>query len=298
MIPTLFSVSYAGLWGQSALTLRDFLRKAADLGYPAVELMAKRPHFSILDSDEETAETLRDDARELGLEIATLAAYTDFTASKTAAEVPFIEMQVSYIRRLARLGRIMGVKIIRVFTGYATEGEAYQSDWDKCVRATRECADAAAAFGIMLGVQNHHDIAVHPDSYIEFMHEVGHPNCRAMFDPWSVALMNEDMYGWAKRLAPYMVQTTLADYIRLKRFVYMPGLVNYRETSAMVRAVPLGEGFLDLKSFFRGLKEGGFDGYVAYEMCSPLRGGGAAENLDKCAKKSLGVIMDLAGQQI
>ncbi|MCH8923911.1 MAG: hypothetical protein IIA67_12280, partial [Planctomycetes bacterium] len=62
-----------------------------------------------------------------------------------------------------------------------------------------------------------------------------------------------------------------------------------------VRAVPLGEGFVDLEAFFAGLAEGGFDGYVAYEMCSPLRGGGSEANLDAAATKSLDVIGRLIG---
>jgi hypothetical protein len=49
MIPTLFSVSYAGLWGQHRLDLLPFLQKAAQLGYRAVELMGKRPHLSVVD---------------------------------------------------------------------------------------------------------------------------------------------------------------------------------------------------------------------------------------------------------
>ena len=32
--------------------------------------------------------------------------------------------------------------------------------------------------------------------------------------------------------------------------------------------------------FFRGLKEGGFDGITNFEMCSPVRGGGSIENLN------------------
>jgi sugar phosphate isomerase/epimerase len=64
--------------------------------------------------------------------------------------------------------------------------------------------------------------------------------------------------------------------------------INYQRLDPpAVRAVPLGEGFLDLDAFFAGLKEGGFDGYVAYEMCSPLRGGGSEANLDEAARKSL-----------
>jgi hypothetical protein len=35
------------------------------------------------------------------------------------------------------------------------------------------------------------------------------------------------------------------------------------------------------------LRDGGYRGPVAYEMCSPLRGGGSIENLDRCARKFL-----------
>src|SRR5262249_10321426 len=100
----------------------------------------------------------------------------------------------------------------------------------------------------------------------------------------------------ARRMAPRMVQTTLADYVRLPRFVYQPHLVNYeRQEPAAVRAVPLGEGFTDLEAFFAGLKEGGVDGYVACEMCSPVRGGGSLANLDQTASRSLAKIRQLIG---
>lgn len=93
-----------------------------------------------------------------------------------------------------------------------------------------------------------------------------------------------------------MVQTTLADYVRLPRFHYRPELVNYeRLTPDAVRAVPLGEGFIDLPAFFAGVRDGGFDGYIAYEMCSPLRGGGSETNLDAAATQSLHRIRELWG---
>ena len=121
--------------------------------------------------------------------------------------------------------------------------------------------------------------------------DVDHPNLRAMFDPWSVALVGGDLYQSARRLAARMVQTTLADYVRFERYAYQPSLVNYRRLEPpAVRAVPLGEGFIDFAAFFAGLIEGGFDGYVAYEMCSPLRGGGSEANLDAAAAHSLAKI--------
>ena len=293
MTPSLFSVSYAGLWGQHALDVHGFLRKAASLGYPAVQLMGKRPHLSVLDGDDGKLEAIERTIGELGLEVATVAAYTDFTAGKEAAEVPFVEMQVAYIRSLAKIARKLGARIVRVMTGYTTDPEGYDSDWHKCVKAVRESAAVAADYGIILGLQNHHDTGIAHETYAEFLDDVGHPNCKAMFDPWSPALHGDDLYQCAKAMAPRMVQTTLADYVKLRRFAYMARLINYRQLPDMVRAVPLGEGFVDLEAFFAGLKEGGFDGYVGYEMCSPLRGGGTEESLDATASKSLAKIKGL-----
>jgi sugar phosphate isomerase/epimerase len=49
--------------------------------------------------------------------------------------------------------------------------------------------------------------------------------------------------------------------------------------------VPIDQGFIDYAGFLRALQAGGYNGAVAYEMCSPLRGGGGIENLDRCARK-------------
>jgi sugar phosphate isomerase/epimerase len=292
MIATLFSVSYAGLWGQCQLDLKAFLAKAGALGYGAVELMGKRPHLSILDSDKRRVAELREAALAAGVEIATIAGYTNFTLGRDT-EIPAVEMQVSYARQLSALARQLDAKIVRLFTGYLIQTNSFQRDWEICVRAVRECAEVAADQGVILGVQNHHDIGIGAESYVEFLDEVDHPNCRAMFDPWAPALHGDDLRSCARRLAPRMVQTTLADYVRLPRYRYLPGLVNYERLDDAVRAVPLGEGFVDLTGFFDGLREGGFDGYVAYEMCSPLRGGGSEENLDRAAKASLDTIHHL-----
>ena len=297
MTPVLFSVSYAGYWGQHRLGVVDFLQKAADLGYPAVEIGGKRPHLSPLDyPDDDSLAEIREAADKLGIEIATIAGYTDFTSGRASAEVPFVEMQVRYVADLSRIARSLGAKIVRVFSGYFTADANYQSDWTRCVDALRESAAVAEAHGVVLGLQNHHDVGLTVESIEELLIDVDHPNLKLMFDPWSVALTGGDLYESARRMAPRMVQTTLADYVRLPRFHYRPELVNYQQLDPpAVRAVPLGEGFIDLDAFFRGLRDGGFAGYVAYEMCSPLRGGGSEANLDEAAGKSLRRIRELTG---
>jgi sugar phosphate isomerase/epimerase len=296
MQPALFSVSYAGYWGQHALSIEDFLRKAAALGYPAVELAGKRPHLSVLDyRTRESVASIRHAAEEAGIEIATIAAYTDFTAGRESPEVPQQEIQLAYLRQLAQLANWLGAKIVRVFSGYMTTSQQLAADWERVVRSLREAAAIVAEYGVVLGLQNHHDLGVTADGMAELMADVGHPHLQAMFDPWSVALTGGDLFESARRMAPHMVQTTLADYVRLERFAYRSALVNYERLEPdWIRAVPLGEGFVDMAAFFAGLRAGGFNGYVAYEMCSPVRGGGSEANLDATAAKSLAFIRKLA----
>ena len=287
MTPTLFSVSYAGLWGQHRLDLPAFLTRAGRLGYPAVELMAKRPHLAPLDFDEARLSAVRDAAEEAGVRVAVIAGYTDFAAGRDTPEIPFVEMQVAHVHSLAKMAKRLGATIVRIFTGYSPDPAGHQADWDKCVRGIREAAELAQSLGVTLAVQNHHDVGVGVEAFAEFLDDVGHPNCKAAFDPWAPALHGSDLRYSARRLAPRMVMTTLADYVRLPRHAYVNSLINYQPLPAAVRAVPLGEGFVDLAGFFAGLKDGGFAGLVSYEMCSPLRGGGSEANLDACAATAL-----------
>ncbi len=194
-------------------------------------------------------------------------------------------MQVAYVRELARLASDLDCGLVRVFTGYESDRHSPALLWNRCVEALRWCADAAQPFGVTLGIQNHHDIGLHTDALLELLRDIARPNVKLMFDAWSPALRGEDLYAAAKKAAPFTVATTCADYLRLPRFGYVPDCVNYRPLQPdLVRAVPMGEGFIDYPSFLRGLRDGAFDGWLNYEMCSPLRGGGAEQNLDACAR--------------
>jgi sugar phosphate isomerase/epimerase len=137
---------------------------------------------------------------------------------------------------------------------------------------------------------------VHHDSLADLLEEIGEPNCRACFDAWAPALQGADLRAGVRRLAPYLAHTTVADYVRRQRFRYVPPLVNYVAQHEAVRAVPMGQGFIDYPGFFAALADMGYDGYVAYEMCSPLQGGGSLENLDRCAEAFVTYMRGLAAR--
>ncbi len=283
----LHSVSYSGSWGQQFLPLDQFLDKAAELGFDGVMLMAKRPHLSVLDWSTAGLADLRSRANKHGLRIACIAGYTNFTADLEHCDIPNREFQIRHVVELAEKARDLGCKLIRVFTGYEQPSATLEAQFKLVVESLRECAERVLEFGVTIGVQNHHDIACGFESLHELIQEVNAPNCRAMFDAWAPALHGVDLNSAAAKMAKISVYTTVANYALRPRYRYHPALVNYEKLLPTVQAVPVDEGFIDYPSFLSSLEAAGYTGPVAYEMCSPLRGGGSIENLDLYARKFL-----------
>ncbi len=292
----LHSVSYSGSWGQARLTLYEFLDKAAELGYDGILLMAKRPHLSLLDFGSAERLELRKRIEARGLQVA-VAGYNNFTADWEHRDIPQLEMQIHYITQLAHLARDLGARLVRVFTGYEQPAVPYGPQWDAVAGALKECAVRAAGLGVTIGVQNHHDIGVGYESQHSLIQAVGEPNCKALFDAWAPALHGADLTAAAKLLAPVTVHTTIANYQLRPRYKYDPALVNYTAQTPTVEAVPIDEGFIDYTAFLGALWDAGFRGSVAYEMCSPLRGGGTMKNLDSYALRFLEFLKKVPGRR-
>ncbi len=289
MKPILHSVSYAGLWGQARLSLEEFIPRAARLGYSAVMLMTKRPHLSALDYDPAQLDHLAELLSQHRLEVACLAGYNDPGAGSGASFAPVAEMQLVAIKQWVETARRLGAPILRLFTGPAHDHQDYAAQWRRSVDFLRQACDIAGQQGVTVGVQNHDDIAGHYLSLADLIDEVNRPNCRACFDAWAVALQGDDLAESVRHLGSRIVHTTVADYVRRPRFKYHhPGKGNnYERMLDEIRAVPPGEGFIDYPAFFAALREVGYRGGIAFEMCSPLRGGGDIENLDLYARRFL-----------
>jgi sugar phosphate isomerase/epimerase len=280
-VPILHSISYSGSWGQEFLTVEEFIDKAADLGFDGVMLAAKRPHLSVLDWPPDARRRLRERLERRRLRTICIAGYTNFAADLEHGDIPNAELQIRHVIEMAEMACDLGGDLVRVFTA------SYTAQWNLVVKSLRECARRAAEYGVTVAVQNHHDIAVDYESQYELIREVGELNCRAVFDAWAPALQGVDIVTAARKMGSIAVQTIMANYQLRPRYRYAPALVNYERLLPTVQAVPIDEGFIDYRAFLSALREGGFDGVIAYEMCSPLRGGGSMENLDAYARRFL-----------
>ena len=288
---SLHTVSYAGAWrGQAFLPIEKVLEKAKELGFDGVMLMAKRPHVSPLDYDSNARKQLRKKIEELGLEIDCLAGYVDFTAGIEQSMAPMAEIHAIYTGELAHLAYDLGTSVVRIFTGFEREGVPFDKHWETCVLGLKLAAKEAAKFGITLAVQNHHDVAVHQDALRWMLEEVDEPNCKAAFDAWAPALhglKGEELKKAVRTIAHFIVHTTVADYTRLPRYTYAQAHTNFTRQQDDIRAVPIGTGLVDYSSFFQALEEIEYHGWIAYEMCSVLKGGGSIDNLDRYAQTFL-----------
>ncbi|MDX1285983.1 MAG: sugar phosphate isomerase/epimerase family protein [Draconibacterium sp.] len=284
----LHSVSYAGFWrGQTRLTVDEFLVKAKELGYEGVMLVAKRPHVSPHDYDKTARKKLKAKIDSLGLTLVALAGYTDFTAGIDKPGIPNAEIQAAWVGEVAELAKDLGTNMVRIFTGYERPGIPYDKQYAEVVSGLKMAGKMAAEHGVTLVVQNHHDIALHHDAMYWLLKEVNMPNVMAGWDAWSPVLeglSKEELRESVMRMKPYIVNTIAADYVVHPRFNYVNHLTNYKTEQPVMRAVPMGQGIIDYKTWFEALKEIGYQGWVVYEMCEVLDGGGSIENLDKTAK--------------
>jgi sugar phosphate isomerase/epimerase len=284
----LHSVSYLGIWrGQTPLSVDEFLLKAKELGYEGVMLVAKRPHVSPHDYDKAARARLKAKIDSLGLTLVGLAGYTDFTAGIDKPGIPNAEIQATWVGEIAELAKDLGTNMVRVFTGYERPNVPYDKQYAEVVSGLKMAGKLAAEHGVTLAVQNHHDIALHHDAMFWLLKEVNMPNVLAGWDAWSPVLEGltlEQQRESILKMKPFIVNTIVADYVIHPRFTYVNNLTNYQFEQPVMRAVPVGQGIIDYKNWMKTLKEIGYQGWIVYEMCEVLDGGGSIENLDKTAK--------------
>jgi len=292
--PALHSVGYSGTWGgQTSLPLTEFLTKARQLGYQAVELMAKRPHASPLDLDTQGREQIRRILRQEGLELVCMASYQDWSGPPDHPDMIRTEKELAYIREVIRLARDLDCPLVRTYTGFYYDGVPYRQQWDRCVAGIKEAARIASDHGVALGVQNHSCIASHPDSLLDFVADVGEPNLGIVLDAPMIVEHGLPLRETVLRVGGLIVHTHLTDFVRRTRYRYIPETVTYQESGLEMVAVPVGQGGIDYREFLGALDEVGYQGALSYEMCSPLVGGGSEENLDRCARASLDYVREL-----
>lgn len=286
----LHSVSYSTTWkGQTALPLDDVINKAAQLGFDGIELIAKRPHASPIDLNLDGRKRIKEKIQSKGLELACIAGYQDFSTGLNHPDMPHFEKELLYLRETIRLAYDLGCKIVRIYSGFLRPNIPYEDQWNWCVEYIREGAKFAEDHGVFLALQNHSEITVHHLDVLKMIEEIGSPAMKVALDAPYVLMTGESLEKAVADVGSLIAYSTASDHIhRTVSFHNAPSTFKMMGFYTLNRSltVPVGEGKVDYRTFLRALKKVGYDSYMAYEICSPIRGGGSEANLDRCAKQS------------
>jgi len=291
----LHSVTYSGIAykGQCSLSLEKNISKAAELGFDAIHLMAKRPHVSPLDLDKEAQEHIKRLVKSKQLEISCLAAYNDFADPSPYRR----EVELYYLKGVIGLANSLGVKIVRIFAsgmGSMHLGASYAQQWNWIADGIREAAKCAEEYGIILALQNHSPIMQSYKSVLAMIKEVNSESLKVALDAQLLTLANEPCAEAVREVGDLIAYSTCGDnIIKPGPFERTPAGIRRLETWEMV---PLGEGQVDWKPFIGALKEVGYDNFLAYEICGPIVGGGQENNLDLSVRKSVEYLRKLLAQ--
>lgn len=298
----LHSVSYTSTWeGQITLGIKDVVKKAVAMGYDGIEIVAKRPHVSPLDYDKKMRAELKDYVAAQGIEIACIAGYHDFVNDPHHMNVARLEKEILWLRETIDLAADLGCPLVRVFSGFCIPGVPRLKQWQWAVQGLKEGCRYAELKGVNLALQNHSEVTINYLDVLRMVNEVGSPNLKVEIDPPYLAMTGDDYDKVVKEVGKLLVHTVASDHkeIHVPMAWYHPTMVGTDNGYfQMVRKniVPVGQGMVDYRTFFKALIDIGYDGFVGYEVCSPIPGGGTEENIDSFCEMSLAYMKKLVAE--
>jgi sugar phosphate isomerase/epimerase len=194
---------------------------------------------------------------DLGLGISGTGTGNNFTVADKAARAK----DVDWVKQQVELAAKLGAPVLRVFadtqmraqTWETVSGGAQRGEVEKWIADDiRSCAEHAAKFGVIIGVQNHGDFIKTADDLISLLNRVDSPWCGAIVDT-----------GYFKAADPYAEIAKAAPYA-----------VNWQIKQSPLGVEKESEVPTDLKRLMRIVRESGYRGYLPIETLSP-RGGGS-----------------------
>lgn len=198
-------------------------------------------------------------AADAGLALAVYSIGNDFflpDAASRAKELANLKKGVDVANRL-------GVNTLRVFSGNAKEGYAFEDGLGWIVDGLAAGAEYGQAHQVTLALENHGLMAGRSDQVRHIINTVNSPALRANLDTGNFLLVNQNPTDAARELADLVALVHLKDFRRARadetEHVYR-GLNGVAFTGAVV-----GEGEVDLPAVIGLLRQAGYSGWLSLE---------------------------------
>ena len=275
----LYSITYLGVWyDDPALTVKEFIHKAKELGFDGIELDGKRPHANPMDLDQRARDEIREECEKLGMDIPAISGNNDFSSPVPEHR----ECQLLMVREQAKMAADLGAKVLRLFAawpgvtirnGIALYEEARQA-WARAYpdvprlerwRLVRECLREAAAFGeefgVIMALQNHAPLIRHWKDTYDLVKEVNSPWLKLC---WDVPIEPNQSDEWLWEAGMVIGAEGLQVHSH-----FGGEFRRDEEGRVQIKPIHFGQPLTNYPTFLKIMKEIGYEGYFCYEFCHP-----------------------------
>lgn len=264
-----FSVSLYSFYSairSGEMTPLDCVKKAAELGFDAVEAVDFVNFSCPVEEREAKALELKKTADENGLVISSLAIGADFLNGSEGNTKQEIERVKEYVD----LAALMGAPRMRhdITAGYTGEKyQSYESLIPVLAESVREVAEYAATKGVATMTENHGFFSQDSCRVEKLYTAVNHPNFGLLCDIGNFVCADEDPAKAVARVAPYTRYVHAKDFICKSFYSDDPGEGAFRSRGGnFLRGTIIGHGNVPVKQCLHKLKTSGFDGTIAIEF--------------------------------
>ena len=232
----------------------EFSARQQENGAQGVELL----DYFWRDREAEIPKVLRQVA-DAGLELAVYSIGNDFFQPERGAW----EKQLADAKIGVEVADRLGVRTLRVFSGNAKPGYAFEDGLAWIVEGLAALAAYAERYNVTLALENHGLMAGRSDQVRQVIDAVGSPALRANIDTGNFLLVGQNPTDAARDLAPLAALVHLKDFRRARpdetEHIYK-ALDGTPFTGAVV-----GQGQVDLPAIVALLDAAGYDGWLSLE---------------------------------
>ncbi|WP_440009684.1 sugar phosphate isomerase/epimerase family protein [Halomicrococcus sp. SG-WS-1] len=247
--------------------LRDACSVAAEVGFDAVELMGRDPHFGV-ETDDEQARELRAHLDDLGLDVSCVASYTGGYVDMDETECA---EQLDRLERFCELADLVDCDMIRHGPRGPPEHHATDTDYDRAVEWMRRAADLADEYDKELLVEIHSVTIIESASTArEFFERVDRDNVGAIHDAGNMYISRTDFgRDSVAELGDWLRHVHVKDELRVADEALGTFEMETPAGTELFQPRLLGEGAADHGPLFAALAERDYDGYVVAECHLP-----------------------------
>jgi sugar phosphate isomerase/epimerase len=181
---------------EKGLTLDRYVDICADMGLDGVELT----QYYFPETSVPYLNALKRQLLKRGLELAGTAIGGSFCLPTPEER----QKHIAFTKEWLDISLRLGSPCLRVFAGPAPEGHTEEEAFSWTVAGLKECAQHAAAVGVMIGLENHGGLTGTADGLLRILKAVGSDWVGALLD---FGNYSKDPYAEFERTAPLTVMT-------------------------------------------------------------------------------------------